>query len=75
MSSSIKSDVVTCPLCGGQGEMKKHLAVVRARSPQFRETLNDYEEDAMTPVEDPFETHQTVNTAKDSILNRRSWKE
>ena len=75
MPSKHKSDIVTCPLCGGRGEMKKHLAVVRARSPQFREILNDFEEDAMTPMDDPFETHQTVNTPTDHIINRRSWKE
>ncbi len=75
MSKKTKHDLVSCPLCGGRGEINKHLAVVRARSPQFREILNDYEEDAMTPLDDPFETHQTVNTEHDHILNRRSWKE
>ena len=75
MSKKKNSDIVNCPLCSGRGEMNKHLAVVRARSPQFREALMDFEEDALTPQEDPFETHQTVNTEQDSILNRRSWKE
>ncbi len=73
--SKKNTDIVSCPLCAGRGEIKKHLAVVRARSPQFREILNDFEEDAMTPLDDPFETHQTVNTPSDHILNRRSWKE
>ena len=75
MSKHADADIVTCPLCAGRGELKKHLAVVTARSPKFRETLMDFEEDSLTPPNDPFETHQTVNTPEDHIINRRSWKE
>jgi hypothetical protein len=72
---SKKSEIVTCPLCSGRGEMNKHLAVVRSRSPQFKETLMDFEDDVLTPPEDPFETHSTDNTPEDHMITRRSWKE
>jgi hypothetical protein len=75
MAHQAKSDIVTCPLCAGRGEVNKHMAVVQARSPNFREALMDFEEDSLIPPEDPFETHQTVNTPQDHIINRRSWKE
>jgi hypothetical protein len=75
MSSHAKSDIVTCPLCEGHGEVTKHLAVVMARSPKFRETLMDFEEDALIPPEDPFELKQTTNTPEDHMITRRSWKE
>ncbi len=67
--------IVTCPLCAGHGEINKHLAVVRLRSPQFREVIRDYEEDALMAKEDPLETHQTINTSSDHIVTHRSWKE
>ena len=70
-----QGDIVTCPLCAGHGEINKHLAVVRLRSPQFREVVRDFEEDALMTKEDPLETRQTVNTASDHIVTHRSWKE
>lgn len=75
MSRKPKSDIVTCPLCAGRGEINKHIAVVRARSPQFREDLENFEEDVLIPPNDPFETKQTVNTPEDHMITRRSWKE
>jgi hypothetical protein len=70
-----QGDIVACPLCAGHGEIHKHLAVVRLRSPQFREVIRDFEEDALMTKEDPLETRQTVNTASDHIVTHRSWKE
>ncbi len=68
-------DVVTCPLCSGDGHINKHMAVVRLRSPNFRELIHDFEDDFLTPKEDPFEKHQTDNTESDHLVTHRSWKE
>jgi len=71
----VNTDIVSCPLCAGHGEINKHLAVIRSRSPEFRSILMDFEDDVLTPKEDPFETHQAVNTPADHMITRRSWKE
>ncbi len=68
-------DVVTCPLCAGTGEVNKHLAVVKLRSPQFREVVRGFEDDVLTAKQDPFEVRDTVNTPEDHMVTHRSWKE
>ncbi len=80
MAKKTKTDLVTCPLCGGRGEMNKHQAVVRLRDPEFRETILGYQDDVLDPerIADPFETRQAEGknkTPTDSVLAHRSWKE
>jgi hypothetical protein len=77
-----KSEVVTCPLCAGCGQINKHQAVIRSRDPEFREIILNYQDDVLDGGSasgvDPLEAHQTVNagrTPTDHILAHRSWKE
>lgn len=68
-------DVVICPLCAGTGEVNKHLAIVRLRSPQFRDVVREFEDDVLSAKEDPFEVRQAVNTPENHTVTHRSWKE